>query len=150
MEQINYILLRDAFFNSYKAYIDFLRLTNKGNDMYHILILRKPLNCDLVNLNIIINGICANDENYNYCFKNNVILNYAEAKVLVDMIRTDFRDNHYIAFCTVCPNDSIQRLQNTNYSLNIRLLDIEEQKEAITFNDKINNDLERHKALIKK
>lgn len=147
---MNYKLLREAFYSTYKSYMDFLRLTNNGNEMFYILILRKPLNNDLTNVDIIINGINPTIEDQKYRFKNNAILSNAEAKELINDIRTDFKMNHFISYCTVNISDSIQRMQNTNYSLNIKLIDQTEKEEALHFNQEINQNVERHKALIKK
>lgn len=149
MEQINYNLLRETYYNTYKSYMDFLRLTNTGNEMFYILILRKPLNNDLINVNIIINGINATANGNNYQFKNNAIMSNIEAKNLINDIREDFKMYHFVSYCTVNTSDSIQRIQNTNYSLNIKLLNNEELEEAMIFNQKINTDKTRHKALIK-
>ena len=70
---MNYKLLREAFFNTYKSYMNFLRLTNQGEEMFYILVLRKPIDKNLTNVDIIINSINSNIEGQNYKFKNNVI-----------------------------------------------------------------------------
>ena len=146
---MNYKLLREAFYNTYKSYMDFLRLTNEGKEMFYILILRKPLNNGLTNVDIIINGLNASIEDHNYRFKNNATLTTVEAKNLIEDIRNDFTMLHNISYCTVNKSDSIQRIQNTNYSLNIKLINEEEKEEALNFNLKINQDKERNKALIR-
>lgn len=147
MPNNNHKIIKDAFFNSYKSFMDFLRLPNERNVMYCILILRKPMPNNLTDVQIIINGMHSNDNNYNYNFNSNVLLSNTEAKNLVDDIRIDFKNNHYISYSTVNMADSIQRLQNTNYSLNIKLLNNDELKEAMYFNNEINKDGTRHKAL---
>lgn len=146
---MNYKLLREAFYNTYKSYMDFLRLTNQGKEMFYILILRKPLNNDLTNVDIVINGLNSSIDGHSYRFKNNVILNNKEAKELIDEIRNDFKMYHIISYCTVNESESIQRIQNTNYSLNLNLIDEEEIEEALNFNYDINTNKNRKKALIK-
>lgn len=146
---MNYKILRETFYNTYKSYMEFLRLTNQGKEMFYILILRKPLDNDLTNVDIVINGINSRIEGHSYRFKNNVILNNIEAKNLIDEIRNDFKMYHTISYCTVNEAESIQRMQNTNYSLNINLISEEELDEALKFNYEINTNKERKKALIK-
>lgn len=146
---MNHTLLREAFYNTYKSYMDFLRLTNESRNMFYILILRKPINEELTNIEIVINGLNSSVDVNNYRFKNNAILNNTEAKQLIDDIREDFKMYHYVSYCTVNTSDSIQRIQNTNYSLNIKLINNKEIAEALSFNDKINTNGERHKALTK-
>ena len=147
---MNYKLIKEAFYKTYKSYMDFLRLTNPGNEMFYILVLRRQLKDNLTNVDIVINSMNANIDGYNYKFKNNAILKDSLAKELVEEIREDFQMHHYISYCTVNTSDSIQRIQNTNYSLNIKLLNDVEEEEALLFNQKINTDKERHKALIRK
>jgi len=149
MGQIDYKLIKEAFFNSYKSFMNFLRLTNETNIMYNILILRKHLNDNLTNVNIIINSIDTTDENHNYNFKTNAVLTNEEAQELIEDIRLDFKNSHYISYSSANQSNLIQRLQNTNFSLNIKLLNEEELKDAIHFNDEINKDVNRHKVLTK-
>ena len=150
MENTNFKLLREAYYSTYKSYMDFLRLTNNGSKMFYILILRKPINKDLINVDIIINGINANIEDKNYQFKNTAVLSSTEAKQLIEDIREDFKMYHYVSYCTINTSDHIQRIQNTNYSLNIKLLNNQEVEEAMNFNEKINKNGHRHKALTNK
>ena len=147
---MNYKLLKDAFYKTYKSYMDFLRQVSKDNDMFYILILRKVINNDLVNVDIIINSISPTNEEHPYRFKNNAILSYTESIELIKNIREDFNTNHYISYSMVNESDSIQRLQNTNYSLNIKLINEEEIEEALKYNEKINTNTDRHKALLRK
>lgn len=146
---MNYKLLKEAFYNTYKSYMDFLRLTNQGKEMFYILILRKPLDNDLTNVDIVINGLNPSIEGHSYKFKNNVILNSKEAKELIDEIRDDFKMYHIISYCTINESEAIQRMQNTNYTLNINLINEEEIEEALIYNHEINTNKNRKKALIK-
>lgn len=147
---MNYKLLRETFYNTYKSYMDFLRIIHKENDMFYILILRRPINNDLVNVDIIINSMNPAKDEHPYRFKNNAILNYTQSIELIKEIRDDFKMNHYISYSVVHESDSIQRMQNTNYTLNIKLINEDEIEEALEFNQKINTNADRHKALLRK
>ena len=148
---MDYKLIEETIFNSYKSFMEFLRLTNKNNVMYTILVLRKPLCKGITSVNIIINSININDENNsnNYNYKTNTVLPETESRQLIEDIRIDFRDNHYVSYSTVNESNLIQTLQNTNFSLNIKLLNEDEINEALSFNEKINSDGNRHKVLNK-
>lgn len=149
MEQNNYKLIKDSFFNSYKSFIDFIMLSNKQNRLYNILILRKPMNYNLTKVNIIIRSTHNSNDNYYHEFSCNMILNNNEANNLINDIRNDFRNNHYIAYSSVNHKTLIQTLQNTKFSLNIKLINKEEYEEAISFNNEINQNANRNKVLVK-
>jgi len=149
MKEDNYRLIRDSFFNSYKAFVDFIMLSNTEEKLYNILILGKRIHGDLTRLNIIIRSSHNNDNTYYHEFASNMILSSQEASNLVSDIRDDFRDNHYIAYSSVNPKTLIQTLQNTKFSLNIKLNSISEYTEAINFNNSINKNSNRCKVLNK-
>lgn len=147
MDQNNYKLIRDSFYNSYKSFVDFIMLSNTQNKLYNILILRKRVNNNLVKLSIIIRSHNNNNDNFFHELSSNMILNNEESNILINDIRNDFRDNHYIAYSSVNQKTLIQTLQNTKFSLNIKLINKEEYEEAIIFNNKINQNISRHKVL---
>lgn len=147
MEQNNYKLIRESFFNSYKSFIDIIQLSNTQNNLYNILILKKQLQNNLTKINVVIRSTHNNDEIYHHELLSNMILNNEEANILIDDIRNDFKDNHYIAYSSVNQKTLIQTLQNTIFSLNIKLINKEEYEEAIIFNNKINQNISRHKIL---
>lgn len=147
MEQIDYKTMREYFFTSYKSFITCIMMTNKQQNTYNILILRKLTEQNLCNINIIINsGYNNNSESYHE-LKSNITLNMEEAYNLINDIRNDFKDNHYISYSAINPKNLIQVLQNTRFSLNIKLLNKEEYEDAMNFNNKINSNKSRHKAL---
>lgn len=141
--------IRETIFNSYKSFMEFLRLINETNTMYTILVLRKPLNKGMTNISIVINSINVNDQNKNYNYNINTALTDTESRKLIEDIRLDFRDNHYVSYSTVNSSNLIQTLQNTNFSLNIKLLNEDELNDALSFNNEINRDATRHKVLTK-
>lgn len=147
MGMIDFKPIRETIFNSYKSFMEFLRLINESNTMYTILVLRKPTTKGMTNVSIIINSINVNDENNNYNYKTNYVLPDSESRELIEDIRLDFKDNHYVSYSTVNKSNLIQKLQNTNFSLNIKLLNEDELKDALSFNDEINRDGNRHKVL---
>lgn len=147
MEQNNYKLIRESFFNSYKSFVDYIMLSNAQNKLYNILILRKRDNDNLTRVNIIIRSSHNNNDNNYHELSSTMVLNNDEAGILINDIREDFRDNHYIAYSAVNPKTLIQTLQNTKFSLNIKLVSEKEFEEAINFNNKINIKSNRNKVL---
>lgn len=149
MEQNEYKIRKDCFFKSYKSFIDFVSITHSDYSMYSILVLKKPTFNDLSKVSVIIrNCYDANGTENEYAC--NVILTHEDASKLIDNIREDFRDNHYITYSTVNERTLVQTLQNTNFSLNIKLNNENEYQKAYIFNKNINNNIERHKVLIRK
>lgn len=148
MNKINYKIIKDSFYKCYESIMNLLRVTSitNNNNLYCILILRKPINNTLCKVKITINSYSNTNENYSL---KEIIISNDEAQILINEIRNDFKNKHYISYATVNENN-IQRLQNTNYSLNINLLNENEINEALDFNKEINNNMERHKMLIKK
>ena len=134
---VNYEVIRKYFFNSYKSFIDFVSLTHNDEGLYCILILKKRLYNNLSKINVVIRDSQSGDM-YNE-YSNNIILNNYEADKLIDDIRDDFVNNHYIAYSSVNPKTNIQTLQNTRFSLNIKLININEFERAMIFNNSINN-----------
>lgn len=145
----DYKIIRGSFFNSYKSFIDFIMLTNADEKMYNILVLRNPINENITNVNVTIRNSNNNTSEYYNEFTCNMILNNDDANSLINDIREDFKENHYISYSSVNRMLSIQTLQNTKFSLNIKLLNNSEYEEAIIFNSKINQDNSRHKVLTK-
>lgn len=137
MEHKNYEEARKYFFESYKTFIDFLMFTCNEYSMYSILVLKKDLHNNLSKVNIVVRNSYNGDDMYNE-YSNNVILSSEEAENLVNDIVNDFKDNHYISYSTVNTKNFTQVLQNTNFSLNIKLNNEYELKRALNFNSKIN------------
>lgn len=138
MTQNNYKQIRESFFNSYKSFIDIILLSNTQNNLYNILILKKQLQNNLTKINVVIRSNHNNDEIYHHELSSNMVLNNEEANILIDDIRNDFINNHYITYSTVNLKPLIHTIQNKVLSLNIKLTNIEEYESAIKFNDKIN------------
>lgn len=137
--QNNYKLMRESFFNSYKSFIDIIQLSNTQNNLYNILILKKQLQNNLTKINIVIRSNHNNDEIYHHELSSNMVLNKEEANILIEDIRKDFIENHYITYSSVNPKTLIHSMQNKILSLNIKLTNIEEYTSAINFNNEINN-----------
>lgn len=148
MKQENYEGIKNSFFNSYKAFVDFIMVTNTKYGMYSVLLFKKKTYNNLVRVNIIIRNF-NNDENMNNDFSASVTLNALEANNLIDEIRDNFKNNHIITYSTVNPRTRFQTLQNTKFSLNIKLEDEYELEKAYSFNDTIILEENRHKVRIK-
>lgn len=148
MEQKDYEQIKNGFFASYKSFVDFVMLTHDGYNMYSILILKKPTYNGMSKVSIIIRNSYFGEDTSNE-FSSSVLLSANEANNLINDIRNDFRDNHFILYSGVNPRTLIQTLQNTRFSLNIKLNNEQEYKEAIIFNDKINRNGKRYKVLNK-
>jgi len=144
MKEIDYKLLEESFFNMYQAILNHLRLTRTENTTYNIYIARTYLQENLFQITIKIEN---KDNEQNFIFSDK--LPYEECISLIDNIRIDFRENHYISFSTVNQKEQIQTLQNTNFTLKIELIDNAEIEDAINFNAQINTNGERHKVLTK-
>lgn len=142
MKEIDYKLLEESFFNMYQAILNHLRLTRTENTAYNIYIARTYLQNNLFQITIKIEN---NDNEQKFIFSDK--LPYEESINLIDNIRIDFRENHYISFSSVNEKEQIQTIQNTNFTLKIELMDTAEVEDAINFNAKINSNGERHKAL---
>jgi len=147
MENKKYKITKDCFFRCYKAYIDYLGITNIES-MYNILVLRKPIHNNLSKITIIIKNYYTGEDTANE-FSSNVILTNEETISLINNIREDFKSNHYIAYSSVNPRTLIQTLQNTKFSLNIKLINAIEYEETINFNKKINQNNNRYRVLTK-
>lgn len=147
MEEEKYKIAADYFFRSYKTFIDYIALTNNEN-MYNILVLKKPESNNLFKITVVIRCYCTVNDISNE-FSNNVILTNEEATNLINNIREDFKNSHYIAYSGVNSQTLFQTMQNTKFSLNIKLNSISEYEDAVNFNNKINRDGTRHRALAK-
>ena len=144
---MDYKIVKESFFKSYKSFIDVIMLTNINNKLYNILVLRKAIDKNLTNVSIIIRSSNNNNEDAYHEQISNMILSNEEACNLIDDIRNDFKENHYIAYSSLNYYTKIQTLQNTKFSLNIKILNEEEFEDAIAFNNKINCKSNRHKVL---
>lgn len=146
MKKNNYAVYKQKFLCSYKSFIDYIDLIHKDQNMYNILVLRKDSKNNLVTVSVIIRN-CNNDEKMLNEFSNNVLLSREEANDLVYDIREDFRNNYDIQYSTINPKNFIQTLQNTIFSLHIKLNNISEFEEALKFNSKINCNKVKSKVL---
>lgn len=146
MKKNNCVVLKDRFLCSYKSFINFIALTHKDQNMYNILVLRRPSNNGLVTVSVVIRN-CNNDERLLNEFSNNVVLSAKEANDLVCDIREDFIDNHDIVYSIINPENFIQTIQNANFSLNIKLNNVNEFEEALKFNSKLNCNNTKNRVL---
>ena len=142
MNNIDYKLLEESFFNMYQSILNHLRLTRTTSTTYGIYISRTNMQDNLSQVSIRIEN---NNNEQKFIFSDK--LPYEESINLIDNIRIDFRENHYISFSTVNQKEYIQTLQNTNFTLRIELKNDSELEDAINFNSKINTNGERHKVL---
>ena len=148
MEQKDFKIIKDCFFKSYKSFIDFVSITHNDFSMYSILVLNKQMYSNLSKVSIIIRNRHNYDGMYNE-YANNIILTKDIEHILIEDIREDFKDNHYIAYSAINTRTLIQTLQNTKFSLNIKLNGETEFEDAMKFNEKINKDESRHRVLTK-
>ena len=143
MKQIDYKLLEESFFNMYQSIINYFRLTRTENSTYTISISRTLLEDNITSVTIKIE----NNNNPEQKFIFNDKLTNEKATNLINNVRVDFRENHYISYSSVNQREYMQTLQNTNFTLKIELKSDEEVEDAINFNTKINTNGERHKVL---
>lgn len=148
MEQENFEEIKESFFLSYKTFIDCAMLTHNGYSIYSILVLKRKTYNNLSKISITIRNSHSGEEIFNE-YSNNVILPNEIAESLLNDIKKDFIDNHDIAYSSVNPMTFIQTLQNTKFSLNIKLNNKQEYEEAIEFNDTINSGNKMHRVLIR-
>ena len=142
----NNAVIKEKFLCSYKSFINFIALTHKNQNMYNILVLRRNSEHHTVTVSVIIRNY-NNDERILNEFSNNVILNAKEANELIYDIREDFVTNNNILYSTVNPKNFIQTMQNTIFSLNIKLNSEREFEEALQFNSKINCKSKKNRVL---
>lgn len=142
MNNIDYKLLEDSFFNMYQSILNHLRLTRRENTTYNIYIARTNTQDNLSQVTIRIENKNAEQK---FIFSDK--LPYEESIDLIDNIKMDFRENHYISFSSVNEKEYMQTLQNTNFTLRIELKNDRELEDAINFNSKINTNGERHRVL---
>ena len=145
MNITDYKLIEESFFNMYQAILNHLRLTRTKNNEYNIHIARTYIQDNLYQVTIKIENKKTDKQKFIFSDK----LPYEESVNLIENIRIDFRENHYISFSSVNEKECMQTLQNTNFTLRIELKSNCELEDAINFNGKINTNGERHKVLTK-
>lgn len=143
MKEIDYKLLGESFFNMYQSIINYFRLTRTEDSTYTISVLRTSLEDNITSITIKIEN--NNNEEQKFIFNDK--LTDEETINLINNIRTDFKENHYISYSSVNQREYIQTLQNTNFTLKIELKNNEEIENAVNFNTKINTNGNRHKVL---
>ena len=147
------------FFNSYKSFVDYLLLTDKSSDIYRVLVSKKAIDENNSTLNIDIHNTrydyntserMQNDklDSKYYTYSNNITMSNTEIEELIDSIREDFAYNHYMVYSSVNEEEGYQTMQNTTFSLCIKLYTKEEIDKALAINEAINcNKSRRHKVL---
>ena len=146
MQQKDFKKAKDSFFISYKAFIDCIMLTHNEYSMYSILVLKKNDYGDLSRVTIIVRNSYNGEYMFNE-YSNTIVLPVELADTLINDIRNDFYENHYITYSSVNPRTYFQTLQNSKFSLNIKLNNEHEYEEAINFSDKINVHDKRSRVL---
>ena len=159
-KEINYKLLKDCFFNSYKNYIDYITLILENYNMYKILITKEEIDIDLYKISIVIRDtkydrhrdLLNEDKNNKSYFEytNNIILPKKIYMELIEDIVSDFIKNHYIIYSSVNTHTLLQTIQNSKLLLNIKLNSEEELNEAIKLNTQINCNKGKTKVLNRK
>jgi len=142
MNVIDYKLLEESFFNMYQAILNHLRLTRSENKSYEIYITRTLIQDNLYQTTIKITN---NEQNFIFSDK----LPLEESINLINNIRMDFKENHFISFSSFNENEKIHTLQNTNFTLKIQLVDNIEFEAAYNFNTVVNTDGRRYRVLTK-
>jgi len=144
----------NLFLESYINYIDYLSLSHNEYSKYKILVTRNKLSENNTKVNITIRNSKYDyknelkvyedkaKENY-YEFTSHIILEDNSANKLIEDIRNNFKENHFIVYSAVNPN-KMQIIENSVMSLNIKLYTEEEIEEAIEFNSTINRDANRY------
>lgn len=147
-------LAKHYFFTAYKNTVDYILLTCKEYSMYNIYVSKIVKDEDHAIVSISVNNnrynkhaserIYEDKKNNSYfTYSNNITLPANEAEELIDSIREDFEYNHVIVYSSVNPASMIQTLQNTRFSLYIKLNNEEELEKAMNLNSRINTDEER-------
>ena len=141
--QHDYTKVKDSFFDSYKSFINFIENIQEEHSICIILVLkRKNKDNDLSTVDVIVRNSNNDGRKYNE-FSSYITLPDTYANILVDDIRNDFKNNHYISYTSLNPRTHIQTLQNTKFTLNIKLYNQNEYEEAITFNQEVNSSKRR-------
>ena len=153
-------LAKHYFFNSYKNFVDYMLVTNTDYNMYQILVTQNDVDNDNKTVTITITNSRYIDREYKipedksknkyFAFSNNITLPSNEVPELIDAIIKDFEFNHYIAYSMVNESKMLQTLQNTTFSLCIKLYNNEDLEKALQTNGRINRDSTRLKKVLTK
>lgn len=162
----NMYLGLNAFFNSYKSYIDYIGM--KENNYYEINVKKNRVyeGFTKINISVVDNRYNIDREerinsdkakNNFFSFDNYIILPDNLANILTSKIRDDFRDNYFINYATI-KTETPKRLnlKNSKFTLHIDLDNEDEIKEAeritleINCNERKNNTTDENKSFLLK
>lgn len=129
---------------NYKNMIGYLMcdyIQNNGSDvLYNIVINDEIVSDDKEKITITISS----RKDSHIFEKVAIVLNKDEANVFIDLIRKDFFDNHFIKFASYNPKTKVQTINNTIFSLQIKIPTEEKLIKAINYNDEINSSSARY------
>lgn len=130
---------KNVFFNSYKAFMDYLMVVSDTPNEYGIYVLNRGVNKDTSNLSVsIYKNMYVNNRDYNIAYNNNITLSKDSINELVNAIRNDFIENHYITYASLNEEEMTQTIQNTRFSLVFKLNTYTDLLEAHETNRSIN------------
>lgn len=131
-----------------------LTFDNEINNKYYIYIENRISDNGMSQLTIRIMSDKIGNKNKDLLLNKEIIafLPSSLAGEIVNEIRNNFAENHYLVYSSVNTIERIQTLQNERFTFNIKLNNENEVEEAKKFNDSINsiNSEDRHSTKVLK
>lgn len=145
MEEKDYSIIKNYYLEEYNSIIKYILTYDTSlENKYIINIKSNSINEEISTLSITINP---NKNNYNYSVSKEIQVNLPNhlIKEIIDSIRENFNDNHYIIYSSLNINLKTQTLQNEKFTLYIKLTPLDDISEISNFNMNINSN-KRHKT----
>lgn len=131
-----------------------LTFDNEINNKYYIYIENRISDNEMSQLTIRIMSDKIGNKNKDLLLNKEIIafLPSVLAEEIVNEIKNNFAENHYLVYSSVNTIERIQTLQNERFTFNIKLNNESEVEEAKKFNDSINsiNSEDRHSTKVLK
>lgn len=145
MEEKDYSIIKNYYLEEYNSIIKYILTYDTSlENKYIINIKSNSINEEISTLSITINP---NKNNYNYSVSKEIQVNLPNhlIKEIIDSIRENFNDNHYIIYSSLNIDLKTQTLQNEKFTLYIKLTPLDDISEISNFNMNINSN-KRHKT----
>lgn len=128
-----------------------LTFDNDINNKYSIYIENKPSDNEMSQLTIKIMSDKIGNKNKDLLLNKEItaFLPSFLAEEIVNEIRNNFAENHYLVYSSVNATSKLQTLQNERFTFTIKLNNEHEVEEAKEFNDNINSK-DRHSTKVLK
>lgn len=131
-----------------------LTFDDEINNKYYIYIENRISDNEMSQLTIRIMSDKIGNKNKDLLLNKEIIafLPSVLAEEIVNEIKNNFAENHYLVYSSVNTIERIQTLQNERFTFNIKLNNESEVEEAKKFNDSINsiNSEDRHSTKVLK